>query len=69
MVSNVVVDDTETQYIAYAGSSDWTALTGSSRQWGSTVHSTRTYGAEVSFQFLGTSDNAFHGGVKSKQIL
>jgi len=55
-LGNVVVDDTETQHIAYTGSSDWTVLTGSSRQWESTVHSTTTYGASASFQFLGTSD-------------
>jgi len=69
MVSNVVVDDTDTQHIAYAGPSDWTVLTGSTRQWEATVHSTRTYGAEASFQFLGTSDNASRGGIKNQQIL
>ncbi|KIM36709.1 hypothetical protein M413DRAFT_77997, partial [Hebeloma cylindrosporum] len=56
MVNNVVVDDTDTQYIAYSGASDWTLLTGSSRQWESTVHSTKTYGAEAAFQFLGLCD-------------
>ena len=69
MPSNIVVDDTETQYIAYAGPNDWTVLTGSTRQWDATVHSTMTYGAEASFQFFGTSDNTLHGGIKNQQIL
>ena len=69
MVSNIVVDDTDTQHIAYAGPSDWTLLTGSSRQWESTVHSTRTYGAAASLRFLGKSDNASHGGIKNQRIL